>query len=167
VTGATGPTGAQGTAGATGATGATGPTGPTGAQGTAGATGATGPTGPTGPGNANIEIIIGNGVDVIATGIVGDIEVGYGATIESATLLAKESGSIVIDIWKDSYANFPPTVADTITAAAKPTLAAAVKSQDNTLSGWTTSITAGDTLRYNVDSVTTCTRVVLSLTVSV
>ena len=104
---------------------------------------------------------------MIATGIVGDIEVGYGATIESATLLAKESGSIVIDIWKDSYANFPPTVADTITAAAKPTLAAAVKSQDNTLSGWTTSITAGDTLRYNVDSVTTCTRVVLSLTVSV
>ena len=32
------------------------------------------------------------------------------------------SGSIVIDVWKDTYANFPPIVADTITASAKPTL---------------------------------------------
>jgi hypothetical protein len=34
------------------------------------------------------------------------------------------------------------------------------------LTGWTTSISAGDVLRFNVDSVTTCTRVTLSLLVT-
>jgi hypothetical protein len=35
------------------------------------------------------------------------------------------------------------------------------------LTGWTTSISAGDTLRFNLNSVTTITRVVLTLTVTV
>jgi len=86
-------------------------------------------------------------------------------TSHRATLLADVSGSIVIDIWKDTYANFPPTVADTITASAKPTLASAQKAQDSTLTGWTTTIAAGDILAFNVDSITTVTRVTLSLKV--
>ena len=58
------------------------------------------------------------------------------------------SGSIVIDVWKDTYANFPPTVADTITASAKPTLSSATKSDDTTLTGWTTAVTAGDVFGF-------------------
>jgi hypothetical protein len=81
-------------------------------------------------------------------------------------MLADQSGSIVVDIWKDTYANYPPTVADTITAAAKPTISATTKSQNATLTGWTTAITAGDTLRFNVDSITTCTRVLISLKIT-
>jgi hypothetical protein len=38
------------------------------------------------------------------------------------------------------------------------------KSQDTTLTGWTTAVAAGDILRFNVDSATTVTRVTLSLT---
>jgi hypothetical protein len=71
----------------------------------------------------------------------------------------------VVDIWKDTYTNYPPTVADTITASAKPTLASATKSQDTTLTGWTTTFAAGDTLRFIVDSATTVTRVTLALRV--
>jgi hypothetical protein len=41
-----------------------------------------------------------------------------------------------------------------------------VKSEDATLTGWTTAVAAGDTLRFNVDSVTTITRVVLTLEVT-
>jgi hypothetical protein len=81
-------------------------------------------------------------------------------------LLADQSGSIVVDIWKDSYANFPPTDADSITASAVPTLSTADKSQDATLTGWTTSVSAGDTLRFNVDSATTVTRVSVLLKVT-
>ena len=82
-------------------------------------------------------------------------------------MLADQTGSIVVDIWKDTYGNFPPTVADTITAAAKPTIAAGTKDTDTTLTGWTKAITAGDILRFNVDSAATVTKVTLSLTVSV
>jgi hypothetical protein len=110
-----------------------------------------------------IEVVIDGGGSAISTGIKGDVEIPFALTITQATLLADQSGSIVIDIWKDTYANFPPDVADTITAAAKPTISAATKSQDATLTGWTTSVSAGDILRFNVDSAATVTRVVLSL----
>ncbi len=114
----------------------------------------------------SIGIVIDGGGSAITTGVKGDVSVPFACTITGARLLSNESGSIVIDIWKDTYANYPPTVADTITAAAKPTLSTATKSDDTTLTGWTTSISAGDTLRFNVDSITTCTRVVLQLTVT-
>ena len=100
---------------------------------------------------------------VIATGVSGDVRVDFPCTIVGWTLLADQTGSIQIDIWKDTYANYPPTVADTITAAAKPLISSGVKNSSTTLSGWTTTIAAGDTLRFNVDSVTAINRVTLAL----
>ena len=112
-----------------------------------------------------IGITIDGGGSAITTGNKGCVQVDYAATIQQVTMLADQSGSIVVDIWKDSYALYPATVADTITAAAKPTITTATKSQDATLTGWTTTITAGDHLCFNVDSATTITRVHLSLKV--
>lgn len=113
-----------------------------------------------------ITIIIDGGGSAITTGVKGHLEIPFACTINRATLLADQSGSIVIDVWKDTYANFPPDNADSITASAPPTLSSAQKSQDTTLSGWTTSITAGDILAFNVDSCSTITRVTLSLKVT-
>lgn len=115
--------------------------------------------------NATITFVIDGGGAAITTGIKGDLEIPFGCVIQRATLLADQSGSIVIDIWKDTYANYPPTDADSITASAPPTISSATKSQDSTLTGWTTTITAGDILRFNVDSITTVQRVTLSLKV--
>lgn len=84
-------------------------------------------------------------------------------TITRWTALGDASGSAVIDIWKDTYANFPPTVADTITAAAKPTISAATKGQSSTLTGWTTSFSKGDIFRFNVDSVSGLSRLALAI----
>ena len=81
-----------------------------------------------------IVTIDGNG-SVPSTGIIARLSVPKPLTITQVTLLADVSGSIVLDIWKDSFANYPPTVADTITASAKPTLSGAIKSQDGTLTG--------------------------------
>lgn len=111
----------------------------------------------------DIAFIIDGGGSAITTGIKGDLEIPFGCTITRATLLADQSGSIVIDIWMDTYANYPPTGADSITASAKPTISTALKSQDSTLTGWTTAIPAGNTLRFNVDSAATITRCTLSL----
>jgi hypothetical protein len=80
--------------------------------------------------------------------------------------MADQSGSIVIDVWKDTLANYPPTVADSITGSAKPTLVSAQSATSSTLTGWTTTISANDVLRYNVDSATTITRVTLSISIT-
>lgn len=113
-----------------------------------------------------IEFVIDGGGATITTGVKGYLEIPYACTITRSTLLADQSGSIVVDIFKDSYANYPPVVGDKITASAPPTISAATKAQDSTLTGWTTSIAAGDILAFNVNSITTCQRVTISLRVT-
>lgn len=116
-----------------------------------------------------IGIIIDGGGSVLTTGVKGFVQIPFACTITGWTLLSTDptiiSGSVVMDIWKDTYANYPPTVADTITASAKPTISSAIKGQSSTLTGWTTSIAAGDILGFNVDSVSALKKVTLSLTV--
>lgn len=114
---------------------------------------------------ADIAFIIDGGGAAITTGIKGDLQINFDCTITANTVLLDQSGSIVIDIWKDTYANYPPTGADSICASAKPTVSTATKSTDSTLTGWTTSITAGQTLRFNVDSITSATRALIDLKV--
>ena len=110
-----------------------------------------------------INLIIDGGGSAITTGVKLDVYLPIGLTITESTLLADQSGSIVLDLWVDTYSAYPPTVADTITASAKPTLSSATKAQDATLTGWTAAIAAGKSLRVNVDSASTVTRVVLAL----
>lgn len=114
---------------------------------------------------ASFGITIDGGGSVITTGIKGYHSMAYDATILDWTLLADQSGSCVIDVWKDSYANFPPTVEDTITGTEKPTLSSSNKNQNTNLTTWTTAINAGDTIAFNVDSASLVTRVHLIIKV--
>lgn len=107
-------------------------------------------------------VIDGSGAE-ISTGIKADFQMPFDCTITGWTILADQEGSIVIDIWKDEYGNYPPTDADSITASAKPTLSDALKETSTTLTDWTTTIAAGDTLRFNVDSVTAIQRLTLQV----
>lgn len=91
------------------------------------------------------------------------LELNFACTIEGYSITADAVGSIVVDLWKDSYANYPPVVGDSITASAKPTLSAAQKATDSTLTGWTTTLARGDTLKAHVDSAGTVKAVTLTL----
>lgn len=113
-----------------------------------------------------LTFVIDGGGSAITTGQKGHLEIPFACTINGWTLLADQSGSIVIDVWKDTYANYPPTVADTIAGTEKPTLSAVIKNQDLALTTWTTAVAAGDILAFNVDSVATVTRVTLSIKVT-
>lgn len=108
-------------------------------------------------------ILLDGGGAAITTGIKGDFVVPFNCTVTGWTILSTISGSIVVDIWQDTYANFPPTVADTITGANKPTLSSAVRNQATGLS-W--SLTAGSILRINVDSASTVQLVSVNLQVT-
>ncbi len=110
-----------------------------------------------------IDIILGNGLAEIATGVDCWVRMPYDCTITGVMMLANESGSIVMDIWKNTYANYPPTDVDSITSSAPPTISSATKSTDTTLTDWTTDISEGDILMFNVDSVTDIKRLTLTL----
>lgn len=113
-----------------------------------------------------IPFIIDGGGAVITAGIKGDVMIDEPGVIVAWTILGDASGSIVVDIWCDTYANFPPLVGDSIAASAKPTLSSAQKNQDTTLTGWDTVINSGDILRFNVEATpATVTRVTVALKV--
>lgn len=100
----------------------------------------------------------------ITTGVKGDVRIDFLSRLVGWKLVADQVGAVVVDIWKESFENFPPTIADSI-CGTKPSLAAQLKNSENEdLTGWTTVFEAGDYLRFNIDSVDgTLTRVVLTL----
>jgi len=100
------------------------------------------------------------GGSVIPAGSKSEYVIPYDCTLLSWNLVADQTGSIVIDIWK---ATTYPTVSNTITASAKPTLSGAQLAKAQAVTGWTTSVTAGDVLVFNVDSATTITRATLTM----
>ncbi len=110
-----------------------------------------------------LTFIIDGAGSAIEIGQKGHLIAPYSGIISSVELEADQSGSIVIDIWKDIYTNFPPTDGDSITAAAPPTITGAQKSKDTTLTGWTKEINKGDCLAFNVDSCTDITRVTVTI----
>lgn len=114
-----------------------------------------------------ITTVIDGGGAVITTGIKGYLSLPLGGTWKKWRILSVDSavtsGSIVIDVYRDTFANYPPTVADTITGSAKPTLTSATTAESTTLTGWTTTFTTGDCLGINVDSVTSVTKVSFTL----
>ena len=112
-----------------------------------------------------IQFIIDGGGSAITTGIKGDIMIPFNCSVLGWDIVGDTSGSIVVDVWKDTYANFPPTVGDSITGSEKPTLSSATKNQDLALSSWTTTFSRNDWLRFNVDSASTVTRVTIVIRV--
>ena len=64
----------------------------------------------------SINFIIDGGGSAITTGIKGFIEIPFAMTIEGWTILGDQSGSIVVDIWKDSSR---PSLTPTTPGAAK------------------------------------------------
>ena len=112
-----------------------------------------------------LNVVIDGGGEAIETGIKCDV-VMPACTIVGAYLLADQSGSIKIDLWKDSYANFPPTNDDSICGGNEPEISTATKDSDTTLTDWTTSVSDGDIIRVNVDSCTTIERCTLSLKIT-
>lgn len=94
------------------------------------------------------------------------VRVPFSGTITGVYLVADQTGSIVIDVWKDTFANSPPTDADSITALAVPTISADTKGSDTTLTDWATTVTAGDVIGFNVDSCSTITKCSIELAIT-
>ena len=114
----------------------------------------------------SIGFLIDGGGAAITTGLKGSIAVPFACTIVSWTLMADTAGSLTLDIWKASFADYPPSASQSITGSSRPAIVSGVKAASSTLTGWTTAIAAGDILAFNVDAASTIARVSLGLTVT-
>ena len=101
----------------------------------------------------------------LVTGVWGDVPVHFDGVILEWRLISREVGSLQVDVWKTDYAGFPPTVANTITGSDVPILSSSQKADSTALTGWTTTVTVGDILRFNIDSVASITKATLTLTI--
>ena len=154
--------------GPTGPTGLTGPTGPTGLTGPTGPTGLTGPTGPTGPNVVSVvEFLIDGGGSAITAGSKGYLPIDFNCTINQWTIVADQTGSIVVDVKRaTTFLAFPTTTSLTGGTSERPTIAGSTKGQLTTLTLWTTAIAAGNILEFVVDSASSVQRVTLALKVT-
>lgn len=94
--------------------------------------------------NVKAGIIFGMSGAAITTGVKRRVVIPYACTIQKVSLESKEVGDIVLDVLKNG---------SSICASAKPTLTNDDSYEDATLTGWTTTITAGDKLSFEVESI--------------
>lgn len=118
------------------------------------------------PTATTIEVVAGflvfDGGATITTGIKGDLpQLPFAGTITGVAAAADQSGSVAFQFWKDSWANYPPVLADSLGTL---TMSSQIKSP--TTGTWTAvswPFAAGDVIRVNCSTAaTSITRVTLS-----
>lgn len=93
---------------------------------------------------AAIEVLIDGGGAAITAGSVARFEVPFNCSVARWTLIGDgKASSIEVEVWAVSYAGFPPTVADDITATSPMTIASGASGQDTNPSTWA-AMTAGE-----------------------
>lgn len=113
-----------------------------------------------------VEYVVDGAGTALTTGDKGCLRIPFACTINDVMLIADTSGSIVMNIHKVAYASYTAGFTGSICASAKPTITSTVKSLDTTLTGWTTAVAVNDILRFNIDSVSTITRILIALKVT-
>jgi len=107
-------------------------------------------------------ITVDGGGSELTTGTKGYIVCTKAGIINRWDIIADQSGSIVMDVWKAANPSIP-TNANSITGTEKPTLTAAQIASDTSLTTWTTSVAVGDVFGFEIESVSTITRVTLTI----
>ena len=110
-----------------------------------------------------ITYVIDGGGQVLTTGVKGPLIVPEWCFVYRWILIADRVSSAVVDIWKTAYPTYPPTVANSITGSAPPTLSAQLNADSQTLTGWTTMLNQNDAIMYNINSVASAQRLTLAL----
>ena len=121
----------------------------------------------SGGGTRQLTFVFDGGGAELVVGSKARLYCAYACTITESTLFIDQTGDLVVDVWVDAFANYPPDNADSITAAAPPTISGGLTDQDSTLTGWDLSVAADSFIFVNVDSVTDATWAQLVLTVTV
>lgn len=119
-----------------------------------------------------VQLTLGDGENVITTSEpYVDIVFKYAVTLTDWELTADAAGAIELSLWSCTYAEYDggathPVAGDNICASAPPIITASATKQnsgDTPMTGWTTTVDAGDRIRTKVASATTVKRVTFQL----
>lgn len=118
-----------------------------------------------------MEFLIDGGGGNINAQTWGYLTVPFNATVSGARLFGNATGSIIVDIWKCTYAQFDagsthPVSGDSICGGLPPTITSSTKASVSTtdLQSWSTQLLQYDVLAFNVPSTATgISRVTLAI----
>jgi hypothetical protein len=113
-----------------------------------------------------INVTFDGGGSAITTGLQAEVQIPYGGTVSSWDIFSTATGSCVIDVLRSADFSSYPTFTS-IAGTEKPTLATQSKNQDINLTSWSAGLTAGNILRFNVDSASTVEKVYLTIKINI
>jgi len=108
-----------------------------------------------------VNYVIDSGSFDMLAGNKGSVTIDVSGVIESLSIFSDQQGDLTLDIKKSNYANFPTFTS--IVGGVYPAFSNAQKVRDDTLTGWTKEIVAGDILTFEVISVNNIRRFLVSL----
>ena len=108
-----------------------------------------------------VNYVIDSGSLPMQTGDKGKLTIDVTGVIENIRVLSDQTGDIVFEIEKCTFADYPNFTS--ITNGARVQLTNSDKYFDDVLNNWTSTITAGEILRFNVISVNNIRRLLISL----
>ncbi len=104
---------------------------------------------------------------VLTTGVMRMGLCPFACTINAWTVQGDVSGSIVLDVWANTFVNnVPPTVLNSICGGAFPTLSSNIQVQSANLSAWNIHLPANSSLIVNINSVSLIKKCTLTLSVA-
>ncbi|MEJ5222856.1 MAG: hypothetical protein WHV44_00250 [Anaerolineales bacterium] len=108
--------------------------------------------------NFSIQVIIGNGIDVLTNGVKGYLEVPVDCYVVGWRIVSDVSGSVQVGVWRSTYATFPPQTPSYIQPA--PSLTNQQKSENTTIRFL---LQRGDWLAFNVNAPSLVKQLTVSL----
>ena len=108
-----------------------------------------------------VNYVIDSGSLPMQVGDKGKLTIDVTGVIENIRVLSDQTGDIVFEIEKTTFANYPNFTS--MTGGNRVQLINSDKYFDDVLNNWTTTIVAGDILRFNVISVNNIRRILISL----
>ena len=108
-----------------------------------------------------VNYVIDSGSLPMQTGDKGKLTIDVTGVIEQIRVLSDQTGDIVFEIEKCTFADYPNFTS--ITNGARVQLTNTDKYFDDVLNNWTSTITAGEILRFNVISVNNIRMLLISL----
>lgn len=108
-----------------------------------------------------VNYVIDSGSLPMQPGDKGKITIDVTGLIENIRVLSDQTGDIVLEIEKCTFADYPNFTS--ITGGSRVQLTNSDKYFDDVLNNWTTTIGAGDILRFTVVSVNNIRRLLISL----
>jgi len=108
-----------------------------------------------------INMVVDSGSLAMTPGNKGSLTLDVSGAIADVTLLSDQTGSLRVDIKKSTYSTYPTFTS--IVGSSYPQITNGDKYFDDSLSGWTTSVIAGDIFQFEVVYSINITRFVIAL----